>query len=160
MDPIGFDRHDHAHCIEDGLAAADAHCRTAGVQLTAARRRVLEILLERHRAMGAYEVLDILREEGLGSQPPVAYRALDFLVKQGFVHRIERLNAFIACAHPGEDHTPAFLICRICDRVAEATSDARKGRLGDAARAAGFRIERAVVEAVGLCPDCLAAEGA
>ena len=160
MDPIGFDRHDHTHCIEDGLAAADAHCRMAGVQMTAARRRVLEILLERHRAMGAYEVLDILREEGLGSQPPVAYRALDFLVKQGFVHRIERLNAFIACAHPGEDHTPAFLICRICDRVAEATSDARKGRLGDAARAAGFRIERAVVEAVGLCPDCLAAEGA
>jgi Fur family zinc uptake transcriptional regulator len=154
MDPIGFDTHDHAHCIADCIAAAEEHCRTAGVQMTPVRRRVLEILLERHRAMGAYEILDILRDEGLGSQPPVAYRALDFLARQGFVHRIERLNAFVACAHPGEDHAPAFLICRTCDRVAEAPSDARKGRLGEAARQAGFKIERAVVEAVGLCPDC------
>ena len=154
METIGFHQHDHAHCIEDGMAAADECCRAAGARLTPARRRVLEILLERHRAMGAYEILDILRDEGLGSQPPVVYRALDFLVSQGLVHRIERLNAFAACAHPGADHTPAFLICRNCDRVAEATSDATKGRLGEAARASGFRIERAVVEAVGLCPDC------
>ena len=156
MDPIGFDRHDHTHCIKDGLATAAAHCQDAGVQLTPARRRVLEILLEQHRAMGAYEILDVLRDDGMAAQPPVAYRALEFLAKHGFVHRIERLNAFIACAHPGEDHTPAFLICRNCDRVAEASSDVRKGRLADAANAAGFRIERAVVEAVGLCPDCRA----
>ena len=154
MDTVGFDRHDHSDCIKDGLAAADARCRAAGVQLTPVRRRVLEILLERHQAMGAYEILDILRQEGLGSQPPVVYRALDFLATHGFVHRIERLNAFVACAHPGESHAPAFLVCRVCDRVAEASSDADKGRLGEAARLAGFRIERAVVEAVGLCPDC------
>ncbi|NND18204.1 MAG: transcriptional repressor [Silicimonas sp.] len=154
MNSIGFDTHDHAHCIADGMTAADRQCQAAGVQMTPVRRRVLEILLEQHRAMGAYEILDVLRAEGLGSQPPVAYRSLDFLVSNGFAHRIERLNAFVACAHPGEDHTPAFLVCRVCDRVAEAQSDARKGRLGDAARAAGFRIERAVVEAVGLCPDC------
>lgn len=160
MDPIGFDTHDHAHCIADGIAAAQAHCAAVGVQMTPVRRRVLEILLEQHRAMGAYEILDILRDENLGSQPPVAYRALDFLARQGFVHRIERLNAFVACSHPGEDHTPAFLVCRGCDRVAEAPSDAQKGRLGNAARAAGFRIERAVVEAVGLCPDCQREVGA
>lgn len=154
MDPIGFDTHDHRHCIADGIATAEAQCQAAGAQMTPARRRVLEILLQQHRAMGAYEILDVLRGEGLGSQPPVAYRALDFLARQGFVHRIERLNAFVACAHPGEDHAPAFLVCRGCDRVAEASSDAQKGRLGEAARAAGFRIERAVVEAVGLCPDC------
>lgn len=104
--------------------------------------------------MGAYEVLDILRDEGLGSQPPVAYRALEFLVLHGFAHRIERLNAFIACAHPGEDHAPAFLICRGCDSVAEASSETTKGRLGKTANAAGFVIERAVVEAIGLCPKC------
>lgn len=154
MDPIGFHSHDHAHCIKDGLAVADAQCRAEGVQLTPARRRVLEILLEKHRAMGAYEILDILREEGIGSQPPVVYRALDFLAGQGFVHRIERLNAFVACAHPGADHTPAFLVCRSCDRVAEASWDLDKGGLGEAANTTGFRIERAVVEAVGLCPDC------
>ena len=154
MATIGFETHDHAHCIANGVKAADDFCDKAGLRLTPTRRRVLEILLEQHRAMGAYEVLDTLREEGLGSQPPVAYRALEFLVQNGFVHRIERLNAFIACAHPGEDHAPAFLICRKCDSVAEASSEATKGRLGDAAKAAGFKIERAVVEAIGLCPEC------
>lgn len=158
METIGFHSHDHAHCIEDALATADAQCRAGGVQLTPARRRVLEILLERHRAMGAYEILDILREEGIGSQPPVVYRALDFLAGHGLVHRIERLNAFVACAHPGADHTPAFLVCRACDRVAEASTELDKGRLAEAASGAGFRIERAVVEAVGLCPDCQKAE--
>lgn len=118
------------------------------------RRRVLEILLARHRAMGAYEILDTLREEGLGSQPPVAYRALDFLVSHGFAHKIERLNAFIACTHPGQDHTPAFLICRNCDAVAEAHAEPSRGMLGRAASDTGFAIEQAVVEALGLCPNC------
>jgi Fur family zinc uptake transcriptional regulator len=84
------------------------------VALTPVRRRVLEILLAQHRALGAYDILDTLREEGLGSQPPVADRALDFLIKNGFAHKIERLNAFIACTHLGQSHTPAFLICWNC----------------------------------------------
>lgn len=154
MTTIGFENHDHRHCIYKGVQAADVFCKNAGLRLTPTRRRVLEILLEQHRAMGAYEVLDILREEGLGSQPPVAYRALEFLVQNGFAHRIERLNAFIACAHPGQDHAPAFLICRSCDSVAEAPSQATKGRLGKAARTAGFQIETTFVEAIGLCPKC------
>lgn len=154
MDSIGFDAHDHAACIEDGIAQAAAQCSARGVQFTPVRRRVLEILLERHRAVGAYDILDILRNEGLGAQPPVAYRALDFLVSQGLAHRIERLNAFAACLHPGEEHSPAFLICRDCRSVAETRADPASGMLGDAARAAGFQIERAVVEAEGLCPNC------
>lgn len=150
---IGFETHDHKHCISEAVTAADNHCRKAGLQLTSVRRRVLEILLKEHRAMGAYEILDVL---GKGPQPPTAYRALEFLVNHGFAHRIERLNAFIACAHPGQTHSPAFLICRVCDAVAEAPSEPAKGRLGQAARAAGFQIERAVVEAVGVCPNCQA----
>ncbi|ROU03300.1 Fur family transcriptional regulator [Histidinibacterium lentulum] len=159
MDAIGFQRHDHQSCISGAVAAADARCAEAGLNLTPVRRRVLEILLERHRALGAYEVLEVLRQEGLGAQPPVAYRALEFLTTNGFAHRIERLSAFVACAHPHEDHVPAFLICRSCDRVAEATADPMKGLLGEAARATGFTVERAVVEAEGLCPSCLAAGG-
>ncbi len=154
MEPIGFASHDHAACIATSLEAVDAHCRAAGLQFTPIRRRVLEILLQKHRAMGAYDLLDILRDEGLGSQPPVAYRALDFLVAQGFVHRIEGLSAFVACAHPGDVHVPAFLICRSCSSVAEALSEPAKGALGRTARAAGFQIERTVVEAEGLCPRC------
>lgn len=152
--PLGFARHDHAVCVSDTLAAAEARCASDGLRFTPVRRKVLEILLQEHRALGAYTILDRLREDGFGSQPPVAYRALDFLVLNGLAHKIERLNAFIACAHPSQSHAPAFMICRLCDAVAETHSSPAKGALGEAARATGFRIERTVVEAEGVCPAC------
>jgi Fur family zinc uptake transcriptional regulator len=136
------------------MAEAEARCAAEGLRLTPVRRKTLETLLLEHRALGAYEVLDRLRDAGFGSQPPVAYRALDFLVANGFAHRIERLNAFIACAHPGASHSPAFMICRLCQSVAETRSSPGRGALGEAARATGFRIERAVMEAEGICPAC------
>lgn len=158
-DAIGFQCHDHAVCIQTMLAQAQEHCTAAGLRLTPVRRRTLEILLAEHRALGAYDVLARLSAEGMGTQPPVAYRALDFLVKAGFAHKIEALNAYTACVHPGAAHSPAFLICRNCETVAETDTAPAKGRLGDAARAAGFVIEHTVVEATGLCPDCAGAAG-
>jgi Fur family zinc uptake transcriptional regulator len=151
---IGFEHHDHHTCIATCVAEAERKCQEEGLRLTDVRRRVLEILLERHKAVGAYDILDVLKSEGLGSQPPVAYRALDFLVANGFAHKIERLNAFVACGHPNSDCAPAFLICRGCEKVAETQAIPNDGALGASASAAGFVIERAVVEAVGLCPDC------
>ena len=151
MDTIGFASHDHAACIDGAVETADADCRDRGLHLTPVRRRVLELLLREHRAQGAYEILAQLRDEGLGSQPPVAYRALDFLVRNGFAHRVERLNAFVACASPGAAHDPAFLICRKCEAVAETEAD-----LGALAEGAGFELEATVVEMQGLCPKCRA----
>ena len=150
----GFDCHDHAVCVSTMLGRAEARCREAGLNLTPVRRRTLEILLREHRAIGAYDLLAHLAEEGLGSQPPVAYRALDFLVKAGLAHKIEALNAYIACTETEAEHTPAFLICRRCNSVVETRTTPAAGRLGDAARETGFHIERAVVEAQGLCPSC------
>ena len=149
-----FAAHDHSHCTIEALAQAEALCAARGVRLTPVRRRVLEILLEGHRAMGAYDVLNRLVAEGFGNQPPVAYRALDFLEEQGLAHRIRRLNAFAACAHPGEAHAPAFLICRACDGVAEAPAEPVRAALAEAAAAVGFTVEGSNIEAVGLCPAC------
>ena len=154
MSTLGFETHDHGACVDDAMAAAEARCAASDLRLTPIRRRVLELLLAEHRALGAYDILGHLSAEGLGAQPPVAYRALDFLVKAGLAHRIEALNAYIACSHVGADHTPAFLICRSCQSVAESDTTLTQGRLGDAARAAGFQIERTVIEAQGLCPSC------
>tara|TARA_R110002051_G_scaffold74641_2_gene135952 strand:- start:11583 stop:12065 length:483 start_codon:yes stop_codon:yes gene_type:complete len=151
--PLGFAAHDHTACVKSALKSAQATCAERGVQLTRVRQRSLEILLETHAAMGAYDVLARLNAEGLGSKPPVAYRALSFLVDQGFVHRIERLNAFIACMHPGEKHDPAFMICRTCGTVAEAQISS--AALGTSAAQSGFQIEQTVIEAQGLCPSCL-----
>lgn len=136
------------------MAAAEARCSQKGLQFTRVRRRVLEILLSEHKAMGAYDILPILAKEGLGSQPPVAYRALDFLVRNGLAHRIELLNAYIACAHLGHAHAPAFLICRDCRLVAETDAEFTQSKLDAAAKSAGFVVERKVVELEGLCPSC------
>lgn len=149
--------HDHARCIARAMAHVDATCADQGLQMTPVRRRVLQILLEQHCALGAYEILDRLRAEGLGSQPPVVYRALDFLIRAGFVHRIETLNAFVACTEGAAGHAPAFLICRQCRRVIETPAEPAGGQLERAARGAGFAIETAVREAEGLCADCRAA---
>ncbi len=156
MTALGFTAHDHEACIAEALQQAENRSRAQKLQFTPVRRRVLEILLHEHRALGAYEILDMLAADGLGSQPPVVYRALGFLVGQGLAHRIERINAYAACANPGHDHIPAFLICRLCRAVAEAETELARGRLGAAAERAGFAIERIVVEAEGLCPGCAA----
>lgn len=152
--PIGFEKHDHASCIQGALASADAYCAREGLQFTKTRRRVLELLLMEHKALGAYDILSRLSDEGLGSQPPIVYRALDFLVANGFAHKIEKLNAYSACSHPGETHSPVFMICRNCNSVVEAQTEPLRGFLGATAKAAGFQIERTVIEAEGLCPVC------
>jgi Fur family zinc uptake transcriptional regulator len=157
MDLVGFEEHNHAACAAGMIATAEAYCGDKGLQFTPTRRRVLELLVEEHRALGAYDILQHLGKEGLGSQPSVAYRALDFLLAHGFAHKIERLNAYVACVHPLETHAPAFMICRACDTVVEASSPPSRGMLGRAAREAGFKIEKTVVEAEGLCPHCVAA---
>jgi Fur family zinc uptake transcriptional regulator len=97
---LAFAEHDHRHCRQALLEELVRTARARGLRLTPVRVRVLEILSEAHRAMGAYEILERLAAEGLGAQPPVAYRALDFLIAAGFVHKVERLNAYVACCHP------------------------------------------------------------
>lgn len=154
--PLAFAAHDHAACRGDVLARTEKLCREAGLRLTPVRRRTLEILLAQHRALGAYEVLERLAADGFGHQPPVAYRALDFLVSHGFAHRVRRLNAFAACMYPGAPHSPVFFICRDCDGVAEAPVTDARGALDAAAKSIGFTVERASLEAVGLCPVCAA----
>lgn len=155
---LAFAAHDHAHCAHDVMERADALTAASGARLTPVRRRVLEILLEEHKALGAYDVLARLAAEGFGNQPPVAYRALEFLVEQGLAHRIQRLNAFTACVHPGEDHAPAFLICRTCHTVAEAEVTSARQSLETEALRAGFKVERTTIEALGLCPACRGTE--
>lgn len=154
MPASAFEPHDHGHCVASALESAEALVRARALRMTPVRRRTLEILLERHGAMGAYEVLQRLAEDGFGHQPPVAYRALEFLVENGLAHRIQRLNAFAACDHPGEEHHAAFLICRGCDAVAEIPAGPLRAALDQGADRVGFAVERATIEALGLCEAC------
>ena len=153
-DLAAFHAHDHRHCRGAALAAATELCQARGLRLTPARAFALETLLESHRAMTAYELLDRLRDAGLGGQPPVVYRALEFLVENGFAHRIERLSAFVACTRTAEPHPAAFMICRRCRHVAETALAEPTPEIDARAGAAGFVVERIVVEAEGLCANC------
>jgi Fur family zinc uptake transcriptional regulator len=153
--PVGFKQHDHSVCLEKAIKVAEAYCDRCNLQFTPSRRKVLEILLEEHRALGAYAILDLMREAGLSSQPPVAYRALSFLVKHGFAHKIERLNAFVACSIPEILHSPAFMICRKCDKVVETESPSFNFDLSATASATGFEIEQTILEAKGVCHSCV-----
>lgn len=152
---LAFAAHDHTTCTADALARAASLIQDRGLRLTPVRKRTLEILLESHRALGAYDVLNRLAEDGFGNQPPVAYRALDFLEEHGLAHRIRRLNAFAACMHPGEDHSAAFLICSACASISETSAGPINAALTRVA--GGFAVQSTTIEALGLCPACQAA---
>ena len=140
--------------MEKNIQEAEQYCKENALNFTPVRRKVLEILLHKNTAIGAYEILDLLREAGFKNKPPVAYRALDFLVQNGFAHKIEQLNSFIGCTHPGKDHSPAFMICRNCDSVSEEEALTRNFSVSQIASKAGFTVEKAVIEARGLCHSC------
>lgn len=153
-----FQPHDHSRCRDSVIASARRIAEGEGLRLTPIRLRVLEILAESHRPLGAYDVLERLAEEGHPRQPPLAYRALDFLCANGLAHRINRLNAFTACRAPGQVHVPSFLICRACGRVAEAAAPAVARAVERLAGDEGFVPDPVGVEALGLCPLCAAGE--
>ena len=145
---------DIAGLILEQIRFAEKYCDANSLQLTPVRRKVLELLLQSKGAIGAYDILDHLRQAGFKSQPPVAYRALEFLLKYGFAHKVEQLNAFVACTHPGEEHSPAFMICRNCDSVSEMETDGSEFPLSGVTNFSGFKIEEAIIEAKGLCNVC------
>ncbi len=146
--------HNHEACVDAALEIAAAICREREVRLTPLRRRVLELVWQRHTPVGAYDLLDALRSDGRRADPPTVYRALDFLLENGFVHRIETLNAYVGCGEPGQGHNGQFLVCGNCDRVAEL-DDPDIGRLiREKADGLGFSIGRQTVEVTGLCGEC------
>ena len=151
--------HDHRRCFDDALTRAVALCRRRGARLTALRHRVLEVVWQGHRPLGAYEILDALRAERAAAAPPTVYRALDFLLGLGLVHRIESLNAFVGCSDPGSPHGGQFLICRSCGTAAELNDPRIAAAIEDSASESGFRVDHPTIEVSGLCPNCQRGDG-
>ena len=150
---LAFRDHDHQDCQQRCLTAASAVCETRAVRLTSRRRQVLEILLASHQPLGAYEILERLNESGSDKiAPPIVYRALEFLLAEGLVHRIESRNAFVGCVHPGHGTAAQFLICRDCDQVAEL--EHQDSTLLARADDMGFEVDHSVIEITGTCAEC------
>ena len=145
--------HDHGGCVSEALRAAEEACGRRGARLTDLRRRVLELVWESHRPIGAYGVLEALMKEQRAA-PPTVYRALDFLQEHGLVHRIASLNAYVGCSRPGKPHAGQFLICGTCRESAEVADSRVSEAIEATASRAGFEVEQQTVEVLGTCPRC------
>jgi Fur family zinc uptake transcriptional regulator len=130
----------------------------SGGRLTAIRRRVLEIVWRQHQPIGAYAILEALRGSAGAAAPPTVYRALDFLIAQGLVHRLESLNAYIGCPQPEARHVSQFLICSRCGEVTEIEGGEIVAAAERKAAERGFSLDRLTIELAGLCPHCAATQ--
>jgi len=146
--------HDHLRCVADALSEAARLCRDRGVRLTALRARVLEIVWQSHKPLGAYDILAVLAAEGRSAAPPTVYRALEFLLEQGLVHRLSSLNAFVGCSRPGHTGSGQFLICKTCGNAAELNDSGVERAITRSALSQGFDAVRHTVEISGVCPEC------
>jgi Fur family zinc uptake transcriptional regulator len=149
--------HDHGSCIETALDRAESVCLARGVRLTELRRQVLELIWRRHEPVGAYELLDALKVTHRRAAPPTVYRALEFLIDQGLVHRLESLNAYIGCTRPEGLHAGQFLICSRCGSIGELDDPEIADSVSRRAAALGFTVERQTIEVRGICADCSSA---
>ncbi|RQN36926.1 Fur family transcriptional regulator [Paraburkholderia tropica] len=155
--------HDHRHApdgasLDTALEMAEAYCRERGEKLTPIRRKVLELLLASGRATKAYSLLDEMRQIHPGSAPPTVYRALDFLLSAGLIHRIESINAFAVCHDLTQCQHGILVVCQQCGNVTELHEPKLRQALVAQIEAAGYRLSGEGIELKGVCAQCQAAE--
>lgn len=145
---------DHHHQSEALIAEVRARCEGLGLRFTPLREKVLELITLATGPVKAYSLLEQLKNEHEAAAPPTIYRALDFLLEHGFIHKVESINAFVACPHPGGTHLAQFLVCDQCGVAIELEGQALPTLLMDLAKAQNFSAEKLVVEVHGRCQGC------
>ena len=148
------DYHDHSACIEDATSKAEILCKNKGLRFTKIRRKVLQLICSSHKPLGAYDILDCLRKEGIKAEPPTVYRALGFLIEAELAHRLDTLNAFIGCVNPETSHQGQFLICRDCKSVSEMNDNEIIELINSKATNNGFSATQQMLEIEGQCNQC------
>lgn len=157
--PLACSHHDHDHCISDAVGAARDLCTNRGVRLTDLRLQVLELIWQSHKPLGAYSLMEMLAKASTRRvAPPTVYRALDFLLEQGLIHRINVLNAFVGCPSPKHQHQSHFLICRQCGVAVEMDNPQLAKEIHQSAEEAGFSVQTQSLEVMGLCSACQEAQ--
>lgn len=145
----------HVHDAEAFVREVEALCSERGLRLTAVRSQVLRLIAAAGQPIKAYDLLDRMTDARGPVAPPTVYRALDFLLQHGFIHRLSSINAFIACHHPRVTlHSVPFLICDRCLHAVELEDEETASRLADQARALGFEAQGQTLEVHGLCAGC------
>lgn len=149
--------HTHLNCTGDNrleaLATAERLCTENGGRFTPIRERVYDVILQSDKPVKAYDIIEQLADIG-SAKPPTVYRAIDFWMELGLLHKIESLNAYVACGHMDHEHRAIFLICERCESVNELHADGEIASLLNAAKGQAFATKGVVVEMTGLCGVC------
>jgi Fur family zinc uptake transcriptional regulator len=148
--------HDHPHDARGFVRAVSDACATRGLRLTPLRLEVLELVAAAQKPVKAYDLLDQLKSERAGAAPPTVYRALDFLLDNGFIHKLESINAYVGCHHPDANHQVPFLICDVCANATEVCDERVSDLLVRQAHEHGFRARAQTLEVHGVCAECAA----
>jgi Fur family zinc uptake transcriptional regulator len=148
--------HDHSKCVSEALDTAEQLCVVRGVQLTPIRHQVLSLIWESHKAVKAYELLDRFKPIKNAAKPATIYRALDFLIEQGLIHRVESLNAFVGCSCSSHQHEQLLLICKQCLEVEERPAVEVMSALSREIEQACFIAHSKAIEIHGICVKCIA----
>lgn len=146
----------HVHGAAAYVEAVEAACTERGLRLTPLRAQVLGLVAAAGKPVKAYDLLDLMKSESGSTAPPTVYRALDFLLEQGFIHRLASVNAFVGCHHPQVRHSVPFLICDDCQNAIELEDTRISELLESQARAVGFGTRAQTLEVHGLCAECRA----
>lgn len=150
-----YQPHDHVRSLNAAIARAHEICESANVRLTSTRESILKLLWQSHQPLGAYQLQQQLTKiTDKPVAPPTIYRALEFLIEHGLVHKIPSLNAFIGCPFPSSEHSNIFLICAQCKTVAEMADNKVNDLLESLSGKAKFKTKHQTIELTGLCPNC------
>jgi Fur family zinc uptake transcriptional regulator len=141
--------------VREILKRAEEYCGQQGVRMTEGRLAILEQVVSCRHPVKAYDLI-AAASGGNKPMPPLVYRALDFWTAHGFIHRIESLNAYTACTHPGCGHECQIFICSKCGRVSEICDETLSQQVRKNASELGFAAEHVRIEVSGSCPDCRA----
>jgi Fur family zinc uptake transcriptional regulator len=139
---------------EEFLIEVERLAQSRALRLTPIRRTILELMANANKALGAYDILEIMQKEKPDFKPITVYRTLEFLLENGLIHRVESANAYVICYHPGQEHRSQLLICDHCGSVKEVEAEAVSEQLDKIAKKAGFTEVRQTVETHGLCRSC------
>lgn len=145
---------DHVHDSAAFMREVAVLCKERGLRLTPLRENVLRLVANAVRPVKAYDLMDLLRDEKGPAAPPTVYRALDFLLENGFIHKLESINSFISCHQPHTPHSVPFLICNDCGYALEMEDEKATRILTQQAIALGFRPEAQTLEVHGRCAKC------
>lgn len=154
---MGHSCENHKDCVKDALSKAEMICRDQNLSFTPIRQKILKLVWKHgHSAVKAYDLLEQLQKDDPSAKPVTIYRALDFLLENRLIHKLESQNSFIGCNHPTRQHNCAFLICNMCHEVTECCNN---GELLETITAnidpKSFHVESITLEIHGTCQNCI-----